>query len=170
MNLIWLLFGFGGRFNLAKFWLTIFVYLGVEFALSRLIDALAAGGDEFAIYADLSSKAAGFILIAAILSIVAAGVKRLHDRNKSGLWLLAFYFAPIALLGGVASYYFRHCATPFWEPCSWLATTGPVGVACEALAIAFGLWGFVELGCFRGSVGPNRYGPDPLDEGERPET
>jgi uncharacterized membrane protein YhaH (DUF805 family) len=25
-----------------------------------------------------------------------------------------------------------------------------------------GIWGFVELGCLRGTAGPNRFGPDPL--------
>jgi uncharacterized membrane protein YhaH (DUF805 family) len=30
--------------------------------------------------------------------------------------------------------------------------------------ISFGItvWAFVEIGCLRGTVGPNRYGPDPL--------
>ena len=30
--------------------------------------------------------------------------------------------------------------------------------------ISFGItvWAFVELGCLRGTVGSNRYGPDPL--------
>jgi uncharacterized membrane protein YhaH (DUF805 family) len=30
--------------------------------------------------------------------------------------------------------------------------------------ISFGItvWAFVELGCLRGTMGPNRYGPDPL--------
>jgi uncharacterized membrane protein YhaH (DUF805 family) len=30
--------------------------------------------------------------------------------------------------------------------------------------ISFGItvWAFIELGCLRGTRGPNRYGPDPL--------
>jgi uncharacterized membrane protein YhaH (DUF805 family) len=26
------------------------------------------------------------------------------------------------------------------------------------------IWLFIELGCLRGTIGPNRFGPDPLDE------
>ena len=28
--------------------------------------------------------------------------------------------------------------------------------------LAVGIWALVELGCLRGTVGPNRHGPDPL--------
>ena len=30
------------------------------------------------------------------------------------------------------------------------------------VAFVIGIWGFIELGCLRGSIGQNRYGPDPL--------
>ena len=29
-------------------------------------------------------------------------------------------------------------------------------------AAAIAIWAFVELGCLRGTPGPNQYGPDPL--------
>jgi uncharacterized membrane protein YhaH (DUF805 family) len=32
----------------------------------------------------------------------------------------------------------------------------------ELVSLALMIWGFVELGCLRGTVGPNRFGPDPL--------
>jgi uncharacterized membrane protein YhaH (DUF805 family) len=47
--------------------------------------------------------------------------KRLHDRDKSGWWVL---ITLISILGD--------------------------------------LWLVVECGCLRGTVGENRYGPDPL--------
>jgi uncharacterized membrane protein YhaH (DUF805 family) len=31
------------------------------------------------------------------------------------------------------------------------------------IAFAIGVWAFVELGCLRGTIGPNRYGSDPLE-------
>src|SRR6266487_727368 len=31
------------------------------------------------------------------------------------------------------------------------------------IGLAISVWAFVELGCLRGTPGPNRYGPDPLD-------
>ncbi len=29
-------------------------------------------------------------------------------------------------------------------------------------SFAISIWGFVEIGCLRGTEGPNQYGPDPL--------
>lgn len=75
---------------------------------------------------------------------VPIAVRRLHDRDRSGSWLLVFYGLP-AFLG-------------------YLAGTGETGwrsvLALASLAIS--IWGFVEMGCLRGTVGPNEYGPDPL--------
>jgi uncharacterized membrane protein YhaH (DUF805 family) len=30
------------------------------------------------------------------------------------------------------------------------------------IGLGVGIWSFVELGCLRGTVGPNQHGPDPL--------
>jgi uncharacterized membrane protein YhaH (DUF805 family) len=32
----------------------------------------------------------------------------------------------------------------------------------HVISFAISVWAFVELGCLLGTVGPNRYGPDPL--------
>ena len=37
-----------------------------------------------------------------------------------------------------------------------------MGLVLHLVAFAITVWAFVELGCLRGTVGPNRYGPDPL--------
>jgi len=34
--------------------------------------------------------------------------------------------------------------------------------AVQLVALALGGWGLVELGCLRGTFGPNRFGSDPL--------
>jgi uncharacterized membrane protein YhaH (DUF805 family) len=34
-------------------------------------------------------------------------------------------------------------------------------------SLALTIWGFVEIGCLRGSAGANTYGPDPLADGRR---
>ena len=87
-----------------------------------------------------------FILFIAVTwSSLAVGVKRLHDRDKSGWWILLFWLGP-SLLGG-------------WQ------STGPNmggGLVLSLAAGVIAIWGFVELGCLRGTPGPNQYGPDPL--------
>jgi uncharacterized membrane protein YhaH (DUF805 family) len=37
-----------------------------------------------------------------------------------------------------------------------------MGFVLHLVAFAITVWAFVELGCLRGTVGPNQYGPDPL--------
>jgi uncharacterized membrane protein YhaH (DUF805 family) len=39
---------------------------------------------------------------------------------------------------------------------------GPVGVLFNLASFAISIWAIVELGCLRGTDGPNTYGPDPL--------
>ena len=88
----------------------------------------------------------GLILfIAATWSSLAVGVKRLHDRDKSGWWMLLFWLGP-SVLGG------------------WPTATPDLagGFIFSLAAAAIAIWGFVELGCLPGTPGPNQYGPDPL--------
>ena len=71
---------------------------------------------------------------------LAIGVKRLHDRGRSGWWAALVLVAVLAI----------------WpEPGR---TFGP-------LAFLFGIvvfWAAVELGAMPGEAGANRYGPNPL--------
>jgi uncharacterized membrane protein YhaH (DUF805 family) len=88
--------------------------------------------------------------IVILISSIAVGVKRLHDRNKSGWYLLLFYLVPsILVVIGVL-------IGAFVEDSTIIATV--LGL----LAFAIGVWTFVEMGCLRGTIGVNRYGPDPV--------
>jgi uncharacterized membrane protein YhaH (DUF805 family) len=84
-------------------------------------------------------------LVAAARLLAATAVRRLHDRNKSGWWIVPFFMAPI-LLGKVGD---------------WLGDSYAADLLMLVL-IAVSLWGFVEILCLRGTRGPNRFGPDPL--------
>jgi uncharacterized membrane protein YhaH (DUF805 family) len=140
MSMTQLLFLFQGRLNRQPYWLVAAAIVVVVVLLVLFV--LATGVErDFAV--------SGIFLILGILYIpliwigLAIAVKRLHDRNKSAWWLVVFYVVP-AILGGIAYL---------------------VGMAAAVLHIvSFGItvWAFVELGCLRGTRGPNRYGPDPL--------
>jgi uncharacterized membrane protein YhaH (DUF805 family) len=82
-----------------------------------------------------------------LTSCLAIGVTRLHDRNKSAWWVLLFYFCP-----------------PIVETLASLNALDSAMVFLNILSLAITLWAFVELGFWRGTFGPNRYGPDPLDD------
>jgi uncharacterized membrane protein YhaH (DUF805 family) len=75
---------------------------------------------------------------------LALGAKRLHDRDKSAWWLLVFYALPTIL----------STAADRMEDVQF--------IILHLISFGITVWAFVELGCLRGTVGSNRYGPDPL--------
>lgn len=144
MNLATLLFSFQGRINRAKFWLAILIYFIAFLVIFLLFGAVAA-----AVNYELSMTTlvilAAIVYIPILISGIAVGIKRLHDRNKSGWWLLLFYLVPNVLQGiGGAS-----------------GGQG-IGMIFALIGFAISIWALVELGILRGASGPNQYGPDPL--------
>jgi uncharacterized membrane protein YhaH (DUF805 family) len=78
--------------------------------------------------------------------LAATTIKRLHDRNKSGWWIVAFLIAP-PLLGSIADK---------------LDESSVAAIVVTPAAAVLALWGIIELLFLRGTRGPNRFGPDPL--------
>jgi uncharacterized membrane protein YhaH (DUF805 family) len=169
------LFSFEGRINRAKWWYALFassaaclVFLSI---LAFTIGAITGAGVKsvdvgllnwlrnfpsfpFTVSFRNTAPSPAVVLFYAMGApifvvgmwfLTAATVKRLHDRDKSGWWIVPFFIAP-GLLDRLSD---------------WIdAPTAAVFVS----AIAFGLtiWCFVEMLCLRGTRGPNRFGPDPL--------
>jgi uncharacterized membrane protein YhaH (DUF805 family) len=142
------LLSFEGRINRAKFWYAL--YVGMISCLVRLVFLVFAldvifGGSGLAWLVSLLFYAGATpIFVFAIRIPAATAVKRLHDRNKSGGWIVPFFTAPI-LLGKVADWLGDSYLTHF----------------LMLVLIALSLWGFVEILCLGGTTGPNRFGPDP---------
>jgi uncharacterized membrane protein YhaH (DUF805 family) len=40
---------------------------------------------------------------------------------------------------------------------------GMIAIITGLVCFVVGIWGLIWFGCLRGSVGPNEYGPDPLE-------
>jgi uncharacterized membrane protein YhaH (DUF805 family) len=80
---------------------------------------------------------------------LAVAIKRLHDRNKSGWWMIPF----VGLIALDVN--FGHLL-------------GELPPSIELVSGLLFLWGFVEMTFFKGTSGPNRFGPDPL--APRPDT
>ena len=126
-----------GRINRAKFWIAILVFTVLNVLSTGMV--LASGSNTLIILNGIIS-----LLVAA--SGILVGIKRLHDRNKSGWWVLLYWLAPFVMLsvgfaGGLPE-----------------IMVNIVGF----LALAIGLWSLIELGGLRGTIGQNKYGPDPL--------
>jgi len=143
MNWGHLFFNFSGRINRAKYWIAMLVYSAIYIVLT--VAGYATGNG--AIYQAVN----GMLNIVILISSLAVGVKRLHDRNKSGWYLVLFYIVPgILLVAGIA------VGTTMEDS---IMIAGVLGL----IAFAIGVWAFVEMGCLRGTISPNRYGSDPLE-------
>jgi uncharacterized membrane protein YhaH (DUF805 family) len=143
------LLSFTGRASRKMYWRTIFLYFAWAFTtmvIQVFIVDTTKEVSQFAYYTTLI-VAVGPI----IASAPAIGVRRLHDINKSGWWLLLFYLVPAACLG--------------------LLNLTAVSQNTRDLLVTFlflpaTIWAFIDLGCRRGTLGPNKYGtePTPLKE------
>jgi uncharacterized membrane protein YhaH (DUF805 family) len=117
------LFGFAGRLSRRPYWLALLAVL--------LVDSIAFGiiggfelfdGDTLAVERKGPSRLWALLVVPPSLWIgLVLSVKRWHDRNKSGRWVL-INLVPVV---------------------GWL-------------------WHLIECGFLRGTIGPNRFGQDPL--------
>jgi uncharacterized membrane protein YhaH (DUF805 family) len=133
-----LLFSFDGRINRAKYWIGALILLGVW---------IVVGGIGYWLLTSVNPWIGGILLlivfVPAFIAGLAIAIKRLHDRDKSGWWVLLFYFVP-SILSQIGQ------------------QIGGAGLILSLGGFAISIWAFVEIGCLRGTVGPNQYGPDPL--------
>jgi uncharacterized membrane protein YhaH (DUF805 family) len=158
MNFAHVLFGFHGRINRAKYWLAAVFWLVIAIVVFGVMagmlakDILALGSDPSGenIVRVVLNYGAGFALVALVVLVMtvssfAFGIKRLHDRDQSGWWIVLFYLGP-----SVASAIGHG--------------TGSDAALLVMSLVSFGIsiWALVVLGFLRGTRGPNRYGPDPL--------
>jgi uncharacterized membrane protein YhaH (DUF805 family) len=138
------LFGASGRINRAKYWRSLAIF-GVAGLFAAVILLTAAG-----LAAPLFIVTVVVIFLPWLMWGFAIHTERLHDRGKSAWWLVTFYLVP-GVLGHLAK-------------TAWFA--GATGTALQHIlalaAFALSIWGFVEIGCLRGTTGPNRYGSNPL--------
>jgi uncharacterized membrane protein YhaH (DUF805 family) len=138
------MFGASGRINRATYWRSLVVF-GIAGLFAGIILVTAAS-----LAAPLFIVTVAVVFLPWLMWGFAIHTERLHDRDKSAWWLIVFYVLP-SLLGHLAK-------------TAWLA--GAVGSALQFIlasaAFALSIWGFVEIGCLRGTTGPNRYGSNPL--------
>ncbi|MGY4155902.1 uncharacterized membrane protein YhaH (DUF805 family) [Bradyrhizobium sp. USDA 4461] len=109
------LFGFKGRVNRAKFWLAVLIIVCWMMFLDALVVLAGLGGKDrsFGFNVDdifrafdpdsytsltwaglptLLVKAGGTLLF--VWVYIAVSIKRLHDRDRSGWWMVPFFAIP----------------------------------------------------------------------------
>lgn len=151
---------FSGRSRRMEYWMFFLFQALVSTALMILLisvggAALFSGGDPTALAAAggsfmLIMGLYGLFSLAMLIPSIAVGVRRLHDTNRTGWWLLA-PLAPYILMFVAVG---LSASSPDSGAAGILAMVG--GLAVLALGITLLVFMFLE-----GTRGPNRYGPDP---------
>ncbi|MGE3832366.1 MAG: DUF805 domain-containing protein [Parvibaculaceae bacterium] len=143
LRLTWwkLWFRWRGRIGREWFWLGSFMVLVIAGAGSGAAFALAKQRVEY-------MAGGGVLALIGVYALLSIFIKRLHDRNKSLLWILPYCVLPIGLAAAIPQ--LKQLSPEYW----WIAA---------AVASVIGLWALIELGFLR-SKGPNRYGEKAMDE------
>ena len=145
---------FDGRINRKPFWMGAIVLFIVAFLVSLVVVGLLS-----MISQTLASLVSLLISLVLLYPSCALGIKRLHDRGKSGR-LMAVFIAPnvIFLIADMLGLTSRDVVMG--------GETVPVPTALGGvlLLVSFvvAIWALIELGIRKGTPGPNAYGADPL--------
>jgi uncharacterized membrane protein YhaH (DUF805 family) len=136
MDWTYLLTNIEGRISRQPFWIALLILIGIEIIAHFTI------GERWSSIVSLLLAYPNFAVIA----------KRGHDRNAP-TWIAGIFIAGAVLLDVLA---LLDLLGSTEKPSALLYVIGvPLGIMAIILLIDFGFR--------RGTVGPNRYGPDPLD-------
>jgi uncharacterized membrane protein YhaH (DUF805 family) len=164
-------FDFKGRSRRKEYWMyTLFIILA-SIVLSIVDSVLGLGGSATG-DADLSGTSAGasgalsggllanIFSLATVIPSIAVGVRRLHDVDRSGWWIL-LPLGPIFLGAILMGASMVSAMSGGGAGFSGAAMFGGVlmlgGLACAILLL---VWY-----CTPGTAGPNRFGEDPKGQG-----
>jgi uncharacterized membrane protein YhaH (DUF805 family) len=137
------LFSTAGRINRAKYWLAALVYVVLSVVACIVAVLLLTSTSDAA--AVILYVGGGVVFLGLYFSAIAVAIKRLHDRDKTGWWSVPFLVLPGML---------QSASSGLVSPAT--------GTGLSIAAAILGIWGLVELGCLRGTIGPNSFSDDPL--------
>lgn len=160
-----------GRISRSQYWLRfVLPYLGIYFTL-QIIGAIS--GPSSSLYVATSITVMIFSLVMFWPSI-AILIKRIHDRDKSGWWSLFLYIPTLVFtillivwIGAIIV----DIASQGVDAASTLPALGGLGmvvIVAGVIVLGIDLWFFIEFGCLRGTIGSNRFGPDPVRPARTP--
>jgi uncharacterized membrane protein YhaH (DUF805 family) len=146
---------FEGRIPRKTFWLANIAVFVIEVIVAAIAGAVVeafAGEKAGDVAADV------FILVFLYPSFVIA-LKRAHDRDMPG-WFIGVYYA---VLTAYQLLIFAGWSSIVPDP-SVFSLRPLIAIAFVLVVGVISLAMLVELGFRRGTCGPNRYGPDPLQK------
>ena len=140
---------FSGRAPRAEYW---WFYLAtiVAYIVATIIDSILGLDGTVGPYGVVVLV----LMLALLIPGLAATVRRLHDTNRSGWWIL-IAIVPYFILGILFGMAFASGS---------MAAMGGVGLIGGLIAVAGGIALLVFM-ILPGTPGDNRYGPDPYGRG-----
>jgi uncharacterized membrane protein YhaH (DUF805 family) len=139
------LFSARGRISRSQFWLKWFLPIFVIGVILFVVTYASAASGSVE-----STSVMGLVLLVYSLIVlwpnIAVLVKRIHDSNKSG-WLVLAFYAPW-LLQNILTY--------------TAGQQNPATILVGLVVFVVAVWFFIDFGCMRGTIGENQYGPDPV--------
>jgi uncharacterized membrane protein YhaH (DUF805 family) len=156
-----LLFGLRGRIPRTDFWVGLSI-VAVITALGILIGGHGVRGGTLGQFFTLVK------VIAALspVCLIAIAVKRLHDLDKPGWYVLSFVVLPLLLaaFAGLVGWTLQNGSIVEEARLPWTIVFYVVMIVAGTLFARF----IATLGFVRGTQGSNRFGPDPLVVGTAP--
>lgn len=137
---------FSGRAPRAEYW-WFYLFVLIAYIAAVIIDTML-GSNLFGPYGILTA----ILWLGLIVPTLAVGVRRLHDTNRTGWWLLGPivpYIIGFVMMGPAA-------LDP--EGAGMAAAGGAMIFMLVGVVMAIVVFVFTVL---RGTAGPNNYGPDP---------
>jgi uncharacterized membrane protein YhaH (DUF805 family) len=133
---------FRGRIGRERYWrLTGLCMLAFTTAFVLIVPTINSTGTRLADYLALVVVAiAVFLFLATCVALLGAGVRRLHDRGKSGFWIVLYYLVP--LMTAV-----------------WSVEPEGRGEGLGWIAPAILLWAMIDLGILEGKPADKPCGP-----------
>jgi uncharacterized membrane protein YhaH (DUF805 family) len=143
-----LLLGFEGRISRTQFWIGLLITIAAEVVLMLLLGVPFFPTEM----KDVSVRLLEFaIQLVTLYPTAAIAVKRLHDRDQPGIYVL--WLVGLTLIIALTNLFglTDDPKNPTWL--DWL-----LGLSAIVVGLAF----LFELGFRRGTEGDNRFGSDPL--------
>jgi uncharacterized membrane protein YhaH (DUF805 family) len=146
---------FSGRSRRKEYWMWV-LFIVIVSTVLRMIESLLGlgpigGGLNSTYSAGVGGNGplSGLFGLAVLVPGLAVAVRRLHDTNRSGWWMLALVGVAVAAIAAVVGVLF-----------------GAVGMTLVFVLVGGYVLAAIVLFvfmCLEGTRGPNRFGPDPKD-------
>lgn len=153
MDFRYLYTSFDGRINRKPFWIACLIMVAAAILLSIVIVMPLSAASP-----TLGALASLILSLVLLYPATALGVKRLHDRGRSGRLMIVFLAPGLILrvgdLLGLTGSQQLIAGQSIYLP-------NTLGWLLNLVALAVGIWALVTLGFLAGTSGTNQYGPDP---------